>query len=229
MRSTQFLDNLNGAVRENPVAAGLIGMGLVWIVLGKSGAAIRDASGLTRSAKRTIDTTVNAATGAVSGALEKAIKAASGMSDALSQSVEAAGSKIGEAVEGLKTSSPEPETRSEFARHFPSPSSNRLADLLSRQPLALAVVGVGVGAAIASAFPSSGAETRLMGAAGEKLKETMADATSTFADKAASVIQEATDEAVAQNLTPEALKEAARAGAARLKTVVDAGLEALKK
>jgi hypothetical protein len=226
---TQFLDNLNNAIRENPVAAGLIGVGLAWTLLSKSGAAVGDAAGVARTAKRTIDATVDVAAGAVSGAADQARQAAAGMGDALSHGVHAAAARIGDAVEGLKTSGQQPEAQSEFNRHFPSPSSNRLADLLNRQPLAVAVVGVAVGAAIASAFPSTGAEGRLLGSAGQKLKRTMADATGPLADKVGSVIEEATDEAVAQDLTPEALKQAARAGAAKLKTVADAGLDALEK
>lgn len=136
------------------------------------------------------------------------------------------GDRIGDAVAGLKTS--KSEAKSEFERHFPPPASGGLTDLLNRQPLALAAVGVAVGAAIASAFPSTGIEDRLMGTAGKKLKETLADATDAVAVKAGSVIEGAADEA-AQNLTPEAVKQAVRAGAAKIKTVAEAGPQLIGK
>lgn len=230
MRSVPFLDNLNDAVRDNPVAAGLIGLGLAWMVLGKSGAVVRDTSGVARAAKRTMDTAVDLARGpAASGVVDHVRKAAADVSDAVSETVQVAGSRIGDAMERLKSSSPDPGTQSEFGRHFPLPPANRLADLLNRQPLALAAVGVAVGAAIASALPPTSVEGRLIGTAGEKLRETMADAADTVADKAVSAIEAATDEAVAQGLTPDAAKHAVQGAAAKLKTVADAGLEALEK
>jgi hypothetical protein len=230
MRSAQFLDSLNGAVRENPLAAGLIGMGLAWILLGRSGSVVRDTFRMARSAKRTIDTTLGAAADTVSGAVDQVGKAATGVSDTITEGLQATGSSISDAVEGaMKTSNHESETQSEFARHFPSLSSNRLADLMDRQPLALAAVGVAVGAAIASALPSDKHRRSPGGTAGDKVKGTLSAASGTIADKVGTVIEEATDEAVAQNLTPQAVKEAARAGAAKLKTVADAGLEALDK
>jgi hypothetical protein len=229
MRSAQFLDNLNNAVRENPLAAGLIGMGVAWILLGRSTAALRETSEVARAAKRTLDTSLGAATDTVSGAVDQVSKAATDVSDTIAEGLGAAGSRISDAVKGsLKTSS-HATTQSEFARHFPSLFSNRLSDLLDRQPLALAAVGVAVGAAIASALPSTSAEDRVIGTAGENVKEALSDAAVSVVDKVGSVIEEVTDEAVAQNLTPEALKETAKAGVAKMKIVADAGLKALKK
>jgi hypothetical protein len=221
MKSASFLDNLNTAARENPVAAGLVGMGLAWIFLGKSGAVFGEAT-VARSAKRAITKTVDTATGAVSGAVDQARQAARGVSDALSQGVEAAGDRISDTVAGLKTS--KNEARSEFERHFAPPTSGGLADLLDRQPLVLAAVGVAIGAAIATAFPSTDIEDRVMGTAGGKLKETLEEATVEVAVRAGSVIDAVADEAAAQNLTPEAAKQAIRAGAVKVKTVAEAGL-----
>jgi hypothetical protein len=227
MTSTQILDNLNNAVREKPIAAALIGLGLAWVVFGRTGPLIRQ-SGVMRGAMDAIDTTADVAAGAASGAFSEAQKAASGLIDALSQGVETASSKIGDAVEGLLTQN-QPKNQSEFGRHFPSPPSSRFAHLLDRQPLALAAVGMAVGAALASAFPSTGAEGRIMGSAGEKLKETVAAATDTIVERTAAAVEEAIDEAGAQNLTPGAVKDAVKEGAEKLKSVADAGLDSLKR
>ena len=110
MRSSQIIENLNTAARENPIAAGLIGLGLAWVVLGRSGAAIGPRR-VARTAKRGFDAAVDAASGAVSGAASQIQETASGIKDAVSQGVEAAGASIGEAVEGLKSTHQTPEQR----------------------------------------------------------------------------------------------------------------------
>jgi hypothetical protein len=233
MKTNEFLDNLNNAVRENPVAAGLIGMGVAWIVFGRSGSVAHQAYGALRTTRDTLSTAVDGTAGAirstVAGTADQVSKAGAGVGDAISRGFQGAGSMMSDAVEGLKAPGNKPKAQSEFGRHYPAPQSSRFADLLERQPLALGAVGLAVGAAIASAFPSTDAEGRLMGAAGQGLRETAADATDTLIDKAVSVIDETTKEAVAQNLTPKALKEGALAGVAKLKTVARAGLEAREK
>lgn len=228
MTSPRLMDNLNNAVRENPVAAGLIGLGLAWIVLGRSGPVVRQ-SGVAQGAKRAIDGTLDTAAGFVSGAVDKAQQAASSVSDTLSQGVEAASAGIGEAMDGLKKSKAGPEHKSEFERHFPSPPVSRFADLLDRQPLALAAVGVAVGAAMACAFPSTVVESRIVGSTGETLKESLSKATDTIVDRAGAAIDEAVDEAVAKDLTPEAFRAAVKAGSEKVKTVAESALGSLRK
>jgi hypothetical protein len=68
-----------------------------------------------------------------------------------------------------------------------------------------------------------------VGAAGEKVKGTLSDGAASIADRVSTVIEEAADEAVAQDLTPRVVRKAAKAGAAKLKTVADAGLQAVEK
>jgi len=227
MRSSQLIENLNTAARQNPVAAGLIGLGLAWVVLGRSGVAIGPRS-VARTAKRGFDAAVDAASGAVTGAASQIQAAAGGIKDAVSQGVEAAGASIGEAVEGLKSTYRPPGQRSEFQRHFPASTSSRLTDLLDRQPLALAALGIAIGAAVASAFPASEVEDRILGPSGDTLKATLADATDAMIERTGAAIDGAIDEATAQDLTPEAMKNAVRDGAERVKAVADAGLDALK-
>jgi hypothetical protein len=84
---------------------------------------------------------------------------------------------------------------------------------------------VAVGAAIASAFPRTDAEDRLIGSAGETLRETAKDAANTVGDRVAAAMDAGMDEAIAQNLTPGTVKAAIRSGATKLKNVARAGLE----
>ena len=53
-------------------------------------------------------------------------------------------------------------------------------------------------------------------------------ATDTMIERTGAAIDGAIDEASAQDLTPEAMKNAVRDGAERVKAVADAGLDALK-
>jgi hypothetical protein len=206
---------------------------MAWIILGRSGAVAKQTSEVLRSAKVALDKAVDVTAGPIgstlAGAISHAGTAGAGVSDAISRVVHSAGTVIGEAVEGLNASGNKPHIQSEFTRHFPPPRSRRLVDLLDDQPLALGVLGVAVGAAIASAFSSTSAEARLMGTAAERLRETATDAAVMIADKVEFVIGEATDEALAQNLTPEALKEVVKAGAGKLKTVAHAGSNEMQK
>ncbi|QIG49222.1 hypothetical protein G5V57_16760 [Nordella sp. HKS 07] len=233
MRSEHFLDNVNEAVRDNPVAAGLIGLGLAWMLFSKSRAVVGTTSRAARASKDTLDTAVDVATGAIGstvvGAVDQIRKATAGVSDAVSGGMKAAASTVGVAMEGSETATKTPDKRTADSGNHSRPFRSGLADLLDRQPLALAAVAVAVGAVIASAFPSTGTEERLMGTAGEKLRETVKGAAETAGDRVATAIAEATDEAVAQDLTPDAFKKAARGNAAKLKRVAEAGLEAVKK
>jgi hypothetical protein len=227
MRSAQFLDNLNDAVRENPVAAGLIGVGLAWMVFGGSKMLVRDTRGAVGAARDTIDTAANAAAEAIEPTVTHVREAASGMSDAVSAGVEAAVSRVSDAVTGGQaTPGASSIWKSTDVGRWVSSSGRGLVDVLDRQPLALAAVGVAVGAAIASAFPRTEAEDRFIGSAGETLRETVKDAASTVGDRVSAAIDAATDEAVAQKLTPATAKAALRTGATKLKNVARAGLEA---
>ncbi len=233
MRSEHFLDTLNDAARANPVAAGLIGFGLAWMIFSKSGAVVRQTQSAARVTKDTLDTAVDATTGAIGstvvGAADQVRQAAAGASDAVSEGIKAAASRVGLAAERSETKTARAEMRNADGGSHSLSHRSGLADLLERQPLALAAVGVAVGAAIASALPSTGTEERLMGTAGEKLKETVKGAAEAAGDRMAAALGEATDEAVAQNLTADALKKATRASSAKLKRVAEAGLDAVKK
>jgi hypothetical protein len=226
MRSAQFLDNLNDAVRENPVAAGLIGVGLAWMVFGGSKMLVRETRGAVSAARDTIDTAANAAAETIKPTVTQVREAASGMSDAVSAGVEAAVSGVSDAVAGGRaTPGDNPSWKSADVGRWVSSSGRGLVDVLERQPLALAVVGVAVGAAIASAFPRTDAEDRLIGSAGETLRETAKDAANTVGDRVAAAMDAGMDEAIAQNLTPGTVKAAIRSGATKLKNVARAGLE----
>jgi hypothetical protein len=226
MRSAQFLDNLNHAVRENPVAAGLIGVGLAWMTFGGSRTVIRETQGAAQAAKGTVDIASDAANAAfepVASVADQVRRTATDMGDAVSDGMKAAASKVSDAVSVASAASIHgPDL---YSNHRHASLRRDLVDFLERQPFALAAVGVAVGAAIATAFPRSAAEDRLVGSTGEMLRERAGNAVNAISDRAAAAIDAATDEAVAQDLTPEAATEAARAGATKLKNMARAAVD----
>lgn len=231
MRSAQFFDNLNDAVRENPVAAGLIGVGLAWMVFGGSRTVVRDARGAVQTAKDTVETAAETATGAVApvaGVVDQARRTATDMSDAISERVKVAASAVSDAVATGSVSLGGSETHSEsYSGGSAGPSRAReVADFLERQPLALAALGITVGAAIAAAFPKTAAEDRFVGNAGETLRQKAGQAASTISDRVAAAMDAATEEAFAQDLTLAAAQGAIRAAATKVKNVTKAGVDA---
>jgi hypothetical protein len=92
-----------------------------------------------------------------------------------------------------------------------SGARRRLADLLNRQPLALGAIGLGVGAAMASTFGVTKAEAGFMGEASTNVQETALKLAASAGDSAATaasrVMFAVADEAKAQGLTPDAIRQ----------------------
>jgi len=92
---------------------------------------------------------------------------------------------------------------------------SNLTETFERQPLLVGLVGIAVGAAIATAFPKTQIEEEYVGEAAAKAKEkvqSFVEEQSENLQKTASRTLEAVkDEAAAQGLTPDALKQGAAA------------------
>jgi hypothetical protein len=89
-----------------------------------------------------------------------------------------------------------------------------IADLMNRQPLVLGAIGLGVGAAMAAALPSTAVETELLGQASADLQARarviVGDVTERAAVLADGVTAAITTEAQAQGLTAESVKQGER-------------------
>jgi hypothetical protein len=145
------------------------------------------------------------------------------LGDAISGGVKTAASTVSDAMRGASaTSAAGSDMDSERRLQW---GGRDLIELLERQPLALAILGVATGAAIATAFPKTAAEDQLLGTTGETLRETANTAVSTAGDAVAAAVDAVIDEAVAQNLTPEGAKQAMKAGASKLKNIVEAAVQ----
>jgi fructose-1,6-bisphosphatase/inositol monophosphatase family enzyme len=181
---TTFLDNLTVAVRENPVAAALIGGGALWLLMGNetlkraAGSASAAAAPLADIGARRPHTaeklassppTVPEMDNGSSHVGETLRGAGSAASDAAS---DAAGTIKARFDEGVSYAH---ETAQKTGGALPGKETferaqSSLSDLLERQPLVLGAIGLAVGAAVASAFMASDLENEWIGEFSDTVK-----------------------------------------------------------
>jgi hypothetical protein len=114
---------------------------------------------------------------------------------------------------------------------FAAAQSN-IADLMDRQPLVLGAIGLGVGAAMAAALPSTAVETDLLGQASADLQArarvVAGDVTERAADLADGVTAAITKEAQAQGLMAESLKQSASDASRKVQNIAAQSTERLR-
>ena len=248
-----FVDDLNAAVRDNPVAAGLIGIGVLWMIFGgaKVSAVGNRIPGAARAVAGGVGTAAEATGSAVGGALaatgSRASDAARRIGDAISSGTEGAASLVRNTVSaGYDALASSTDKASDFVQTAKGVASSatrpglevgttlqqNLSEALERQPLLLGALGLAIGAGIASAFPATKIEKDLMGEAGAKVKEKVqeiATETKEFAStRAQQVVGEVKKAAEAQGLTPSAAKEGLKGVGEKLKTVAGASRDSTK-
>jgi hypothetical protein len=184
---TSFLDNLREAVRENPLAAALIGGGALWLLMGnerlKSAASsvsaatapladigarnLRSAAPKFTNSPPTAPDMDDGSSQHVRETLHDATSAASdAVSDtaaAIKDRFEEGSTKARENIGKLGDALPRKETIALV--------QSSLSNLLERQPLLLGAMGLAIGAAVAGAFQTSDLENDLMGKLSGRVKE----------------------------------------------------------
>jgi hypothetical protein len=103
---------------------------------------------------------------------------------------------------------------------------------MDRQPLVLGAIGLGVGAAMAAAIPSTAVETDLLGQASADLQARVrvvaGDVTERAAGLADGVTAAITKEAQAQGLTAESLKQSASDASRKVQNIAAQSTERLR-
>jgi hypothetical protein len=192
---TDFIEGLKTAARENPLAAGLIAGGALWLLIGNdrlkaavSSAASTASSNIdygthpframgslkTTSAPPTAPEMDHEGHSAIEQtfrhAKSSAASAASGAAEVIS---DAAGSIKDRFEEGMayaqenfnKIGNPLPD------RHTQESARSSLSDILERQPLVIGAIGLAIGAAIAGPFQTSEIENEWAGELSDTVKE----------------------------------------------------------
>jgi len=224
---------LTDAVRENPIPAALIGMGVLWLFTGGSNTSLFGGDG-----RKSLFRTAARATGQVTDALgetagraalslgrtaqaaaETTSDLAGGIRSAYDAVSETAAKTADQAKAGItsaynataQATSRAAETVGSAASSAAHTSWNggvqeHLAEWFERQPLLLGAVGLAVGAGIAASIPTSQTEKQVMGEASKRVQEAVENK-ATEVEKMAGV---ALDEAKAQGLTPKVAGDAVR-------------------
>jgi hypothetical protein len=239
-RAAPMLDRLNDAIRDNPLAAGLIGAGVAWMIFGgkrfatlgglaKDGAS-SSVSAATTAARAASDGLFNAGKAAVSASRNVASvvadKAASivpdidvpdgrGVADAASQ----ASTAVGDRRPSVAAS----------GKEYGALLKSRLSDSLERQPLLLGAIGLAIGAGIASTFVTTETEREWIGERGAQARDAIEGVLTDVKDRAQEVISGVKEEASRQGLTVEGAKEAASSVASKLRNVAGSATDAAKK
>ena len=248
--SSDFVAALDGAIRENPIPAALVGLGILWLFAGGRSVMLGGAShaivnGMGRGAQDTGGAAyrgARAATGLVadgvhsvaSNAVEigaRATGAIRGAADAVGSTVNRTGEMVGE-VASQAAASWSTDSRDTGDRSQPNEllggaagtirsAQDALADLFARQPLMLGAVGVAIGAAIAASLPVSQSESQLMGDTADAVKDQAGKLWDETKRRGADFASRSLSEAEAQGLTPRAASKAAQTVATKVAGFVE--------
>ena len=204
-----FVDGLTAAVRENPLAAALIGGGALWLLIGNDKLK-NAASSLTAAAAPLADAGMRGQRAAVSkfedsynsvrdrtsriqdeasrGFGETVRNARSAASDVMSDVADTMSDRFDEGVTGAREvwerlggAVPKRETLAQ--------AQSSLSDLLERQPLVLGAVGLAIGATVAGALAKSSLEDGWVG----DLSDSLTADLSTRAGAVSQGVREASD------------------------------------
>jgi hypothetical protein len=213
-----FVDDLNDAVRENPVSAALVGMGLLWLFFGGSKVSAFGANvGAVGSAARAGAGALGGSLGATGSAIGSAFSAAGSFAADVADQL-GSGLSNGNAEKKDSQDAAATESAQSTGREFATLIQQNVAETFERQPLLVGAIGLAIGAGVASAFSVTQTESNIMGEAGVTVKESVQEFAGETAERLKTrtkrVLEEAAREAEVQGLTPAAAKD-------RLHGVVD--------
>jgi hypothetical protein len=227
-----FTDTLSEAVQANPMSAALIGMGVLWLFAGGSntslfgggnrrsllGPAAHGVRNMGSAAAETGTRAVSSVAGSLRNAAQSASAAASQLADTVADSSTRIASTAGDAFSSAFDTSKTAASRAadvgaaggaylqESAGQWVSTVRHGLADAIEQQPLWLGAIGLVIGAGMAASVPATDFEKKVIGDAGEAVKDQLVQA----ASQAREVAEAVTKEAEAQGLAPSGTAHAVR-------------------
>jgi hypothetical protein len=238
-RAGPIVDRVNAAIRDNPLAAGLIGAGIAWMLMGGAkgfgvmAGAAKGAAGMAgsaaASASNAVASGVAQAGSATAARLKSTASDVAGSVASLVPDISApdpdkafeAVADAGAAVGGRINSA------AAAGKEYGAAIQSRLSESLEQQPLLLGAIGLAIGAGIASTFATTAVESELMGEQGAAAREKLTGLTGEVKNRASEIASDLKDEANRQGLTSDAAKSAAVIIGEKVKTVAAAGRDSL--
>lgn len=223
-RTEDFGQRLSDAVRDNPIPAALVGMGVLWLFMGgnrttisqmakEESAAGRDAKNLaTGVGSKVADTSKQSG----EALLHAGSSAAKAVSETATSMMSGANEVVSDAADAMQRG----------GTHMVSSLQRDLTDLFERRPLAVGALGLVVGAAIGTAFAPTQAEVETFGEASQALKNQAENLVSAGLETA----REASTGLTGQTTSKmgATASEAARSGAQKVAAVAESALHAVQ-
>jgi len=148
--ANQFVSNLGGAVKNNPIPVALMGIGMAWLMAtGNRRPSYLESSG---------------SESAGPGMMQRASEGMSSTRDKLSQTTQSARERVGQLGQGARG-------QVERVLHQAERMRSGYDSMVREQPLVLGAIGLAVGAMVAAGLPRTREEDRLMGEASDRLTE----------------------------------------------------------
>lgn len=204
-----FVANISQAARDNPLAVALIGGGALWLMLGNRpigaafGSVATGAQSAARAASNVAEAMTTAGQAAANDIAETARSTMRAAGDAARTGSSVARDRLNDAFSRTADTASDAThlIQSNAAADRPSRSASRLqesyanaqstlTDLFERQPLILGVLGVAIGAGVASAVSSTDIENEWAGSLSDEVKE----AARSRADHVTATVQRAASE-----------------------------------
>ena len=240
-RASPVVDRLNAAIRDNPLAAGLIGAGVAWMLMGGAkgfgviAGAAKGAADMAGAAAASASDTVVSGLSKAGSATTSGIKgAASSMANSVASlvpddsvfdadkavdAVVGAGATVGKRINAAAST----------GREYSATIQSRLSESLEKQPLLLGAIGLAIGAGLASTFATTAFESEVLGKQGEAAREKLEGLTEVVTDRAKKVMSDLKDEAGRQGLTTDSAMSAAEGIGMKVKNVAGAGRDSVAK
>jgi hypothetical protein len=237
MQPGDFVGGLQDAIKQNPVSAALIGMGVLWMFTG--GAKLSTATALLSPAARAaatgvgngLQTSADAVGTLTEGVRSVGSQVVDGIRDTISQATASVGETATQAYDAAKGAVSNSTSLAARTTHNAEQQAGGLASAIhgnlkhtfERQPLLLGAIGIAIGAGMAAGLPSTQMETELAGDAADRLtaqaKELASEQVERVTETAKRTLEAVKQEAAAQGLTPAAVKDGAASVGEKLKTV----------
>ena len=167
--ANEFVHNLGGSVKQNPLPVALVGIGLAWLMAGG-----RNGGAPSKGAARNWS----------EGAASRIAEASGGARERVGQARQSLSDTAQSARERLSRTA-------DSARHQLDRAREGYDWMVREQPLALGAIGVAIGALFAAAAPRTRKEDELMGETRDRLMEQAKDAGKEQLDKAKEVADKA--------------------------------------